>query len=121
MGRGDVGSRPSLRGGDPHTGRRDPGAGSLTFSDATSPEPNKAAILQLETAVAGNAGAPGPVLTQFFQLEVVSGGSFHMPFPVPLILEGRADQETVFRFLIVGETPGLAFAEMGCLAVGFTF
>jgi hypothetical protein len=95
--------------------------GSLTFSDATSPEPNKAAILQLETAVAGNAGAPGPVLTQFFQLEVVSGGSFHMPFPVPLILEGRPDQETVFRFLIVGETPGLAFAEIGCLAVGFTF
>jgi hypothetical protein len=44
-----------------------------------------------------------------------------MPFPVPLILEGRADQETVFRFLIVGETPGLAFAEIGCLAVGFTF
>jgi hypothetical protein len=26
-----------------------------------------------------------------------------------------------FRFLIVGETPGLAFAEIGCLAVGFTF
>jgi hypothetical protein len=44
-----------------------------------------------------------------------------MPFPVPLILEGRPDQETVFRFLIVGETPGLAFAEIGCLAVGFTF
>jgi hypothetical protein len=95
--------------------------GSLTFSDATTPEPNKAAILQLETAVAGNGGVPGPVLSQFFQLEVPSGGSFHMPFPVPLILEGQPDQETVFRFLIVGETPGLAFAEVGCLAVGFTF
>jgi hypothetical protein len=95
--------------------------GSLTFSDATSPEPNKASILQFETAVAGNAGQPGPVLTQFFQLELPSGGSFHMPFPIPLVLEGQADQDTVFRILIVGETPGLAFAEVGCLAVGFTF
>jgi hypothetical protein len=95
--------------------------GSLTFSDGTTPEPGKAVILQFETAIAGNAGAPGAVLTQFFQLEVPSGGSFHMAFPVPLILEGRPKEETVFRILIVGETPGLAFVEVGCLAVGFTF
>jgi hypothetical protein len=31
------------------------------------------------------------------------------------------NRDTVFGFLIVGETPGLAFAEVGCLAVGFTF
>ena len=93
--------------------------GSLTFSDASRPNPSWSVTLQLETAQPGSPGHPGGAMSQFYQVTVIGGTSQHLAFPVPLVLTGIPQQPWVFRVNLVGYSAGSV--EVGVLAVGYLF
>ena len=60
-------------------------------------------------------------MSQFEQVQVPSGTTVHLAFPVPLVLTGPRDRPWVFRGLLVAHSPGLRTVEIGVFGVGYLF